>query len=167
MKYFLKRLTFVIIMSIMAFFLGSLLGSIEAKCDDRTDLIDMAHRSHLYISNTALEAFIKAGHTFDVPVKELITIAILESALNEHAFRSNKNGTSDFGVMQVNSINAIRCVEYNIHTTYGNVMCSAKIISLLRESHPSDYLGRYHSATPKIKHQYIAKINKVLYSNNH
>jgi len=163
MQYFISRIPIILNLALMAYILGCLLGAEHAKADNRAELVQIAHKSHLYVSRRALDAFIEASRVFDIPAKELFSISVIESNLNPNAFRVNNNGSYDIGLMQVNSINKNKCTEYDINTILGNVMCGAKILNQLKQKH-SDYLGRYHSATPKYKNKYIAKVSKILYT---
>lgn len=166
MKHFYITLALIALMALMAFSLGSLLGASQAKASDRSELLGMAHNSKLYVSSEVLNAIIKASRAYDVPAKELFTLAIIESNLNPNVFRLNANGTTDTGLMQINSININKCLEYNINTILGNTMCSAKIISTIRTQYPNDYLGVYHSKTRRLKREYLIKVSKILYSVN-
>lgn len=166
MKSFYIWIALIALMALMAFSLGSLIGASQAKASDRSDLLAMAHNSRLYVSSEVLSAIIKASRAYDVPAKELFTLAIIESNLNPNVFRVNGNGTTDTGLMQINSVNINKCLEYNINTILGNTMCSAKIISTIRTEHPNDYLGVYHSKTRRLKKEYLVKVSKILYSVN-
>ena len=164
MKYIASRGAIIALMALIAFIIGSVVGSIEAKASDRTELVGMAHKSKLYASSEVLNAIIKAGRAYNVRPKELFTLAIIESNLNPNVFRTNANGTTDVGLMQINSVNVNKCLEYNINTIMGNTMCAAKIVASLKAAYPSDYLGVYHSKTNKYKIKYLARVSKVLYS---
>lgn len=53
--------------------------------------------------------FMREAIRFNIPFKLLKAIAITESSLNEKAVNyKNKNGTNDYGLMQINSIHLIR-----------------------------------------------------------
>ena len=166
MKYIASKGAIIALMALMAFIIGSIIGSVQARASDRTELLGMAHKSKLYVSSEVLNAIIKAGRAYNVRPKELFTLAIIESNLNPNVFRTNANGTTDIGLMQINSVNINKCLEYNINTIMGNTMCAAKIVASLKAAYPSDYLGVYHSKTNRFKNQYLAKVSRILYSLN-
>ncbi|MFA0108470.1 twitching motility protein PilT [Vibrio breoganii] len=55
-------------------------------------------------TNASAFCFEEAGRVFDVNPKLLKAIAFTESAMNPSAFNDkNRNGTADYGLMQINS----------------------------------------------------------------
>jgi Transglycosylase SLT domain len=166
MKYFFSRTGMIALMALMAFIVGSIIGSIQAKASDKSDLLIMARNSNLEVSGEVVNAILKASRAYDIPSRELFTLAIIESNLNPNVFRVNANGTTDIGLMQINTVNIGKCLEYNINTILGNTMCSAKIIASIRTQYPRDYLGVYHSKTRRLKREYLVKVSKILYSSN-
>lgn len=52
--------------------------------------------------------FIREALRFNLSFKLLKAIAITESGLNPKAINNNSNGTSDYGLMQINSIHLRR-----------------------------------------------------------
>lgn len=95
-------------------------------------------------------------------MRELTAIGILETGLGSNSKnRINTNGTVDQGIFQINTVNRISCIEYNLASIEGNAYCAAKLLHSIAKKH-SDYLGRYHSKTPSRKIAYQNAIVKVL-----
>ena len=166
MKYIASRGAIIALMALMAFIIGSIIGSVQAKASDRTELLGMAHNQRVRVNSKVLDAILMASHAYHVSAKEMFAIALIESGLNIYAHRTNNNGTIDTGIFQINSINFNKCKEYNVYTLIGNSMCCAKLLSILKENRPNDYIGVFHSKTPRFKQEYIAKISEVLYNSN-
>jgi hypothetical protein len=93
----------------------------------------------------------------------MVAIAILESSMNTQASRLNSNGTTDYGLFQINSVNKTFCKEYDIQTLKGNAGCAAKLLALHRTKKDidSNWYCRYHSKTPSKKIAYCEKLNKI------
>lgn len=110
-------------MKIIAFFL-LLVSSIYAKSD----------YDHL---------FMRESVRFNIPFKLLKAIAITESNLNHTAINmSNSNGTSDFGLMQINSIHLNRYQNINETDLLNpsiNVYIGAEILHRCIAKHKLNY----------------------------
>lgn len=107
-------------------------------------------------------ALYKAAKAFNLDVRELTAIALVESGLGSNSIRRlNTNSTIDVGLFQINTVNHSFCKEYKLDIPLDNALCAGKLLSSIK-ARRADYLGVYHSKTPKKKMKYIQKINKVL-----
>lgn len=90
---------------------------------------------------------------------DLIKIAYVESRFKIDAIRSNKNGTVDVGLFQVNSIHwSSTCKGLDVFSVRGNTQCAARLIKMHKKSashFDTKWLGRYHSKTPSLKTKYV------------
>lgn len=109
-------------------------------------------------SQDTLSTAIKdASRQYNVSPRILTRIAYIESKYNNTATRINKNGTTDYGAFQINSVHWNKtCLMYNIKRMKGNALCAAKILMLASKHKSKDkyWVGRYHSKTPKLKVKY-------------
>ena len=113
-------------------------------------------------SDAVADAIAKAAHAYQVDAETLTAIGIIESGLGKYSrTRKNRNGTHDFGVFQINTVNVKFCAEFRLETLQGNAFCAAKILSQIKMVKPSD-IAKYHSKTPSKKNAYFAKMTKVL-----
>jgi len=166
MKDFLAKFFLLLVLSVIAFFIGELVGMEQAKADDTSSqdqVIELANKNGLKPSNRIVDAILQASSRYNIDPLELTAIGILESGLGKYARnRVNKNGTVDKGVFQINTVNYKACIEYNLTSIEGNAFCAAKILSTIKSEHSKDYLGRYHSKTNYRKLAYINKVNNIL-----
>jgi hypothetical protein len=139
-----------------------LLG-INAKAQNA--ILDLAHANGYHPSQRIVNAIQQASFKYKVDSKELTAIAILETGLGKYSVsKKNRNGTIDKGLFQINTINYSKCIEYNLDSPEGSALCAAKILSNMRKIRP-DYLGAYHSKTPKHKKEYLQRMAKILAKN--
>jgi len=111
------------------------------------------------------DEFDVAARSYGVPVKVLRAIAQVESRNKHQSLRKNKNGTYDFGIMQINSTHwQVECRHLNVATVQGNVNCGALLLSVAYKHRLSDpnWPGRYHSKTPSRKSQYATLVRNIL-----
>ena len=133
-----------------------------AQANDLTDIRELANANGFSPSNKVLKAVIKASKRYNVDPKELAAIGILETGLGKYLKdRVNDNGTTDEGVFQINTVNQTNCKSYDLKTVEGSAYCAAKLLHKIAKNH-TDYLGRYHSKTPKHKKRYENALMKVL-----
>lgn len=124
-------------------------------------ILNLAHSNGFTISKRILNAIKNASDQYNIPAIELTAIAIIETSLGNNLKRStNKNGTIDRGLFQINSVNRQFCIEYNLDSNEGSALCAAKLLDNLRQTR-TDYIGAYHSKTPSKKSIYLKKIAKV------
>lgn len=132
------------------------------------DVQDLARANGFEPSDRIVKAILKACDLYQIDAMELTAIGIIETGLGKYATtRKNTNGTKDHGVFQINTVNAPKCVEYNLDSPEGSALCAAKLLSEIK-SRRKDYLGVYHSKTCRPdfcpKKIYMAKVSQVLAS---
>lgn len=116
----------------------------------------------------AWPCFDLAAKTYNVPVKILKAIAKVESSNNPIAVNnSNKNGTKDMGLMQINSLWLKELAKYNISEKdlldpCQNIIVGAWILkqNLVKHGYSWKGIGSYHSITPGLNRSYAWKIYK-------
>lgn len=124
----------------------------------------------LFSSDRFDSYFVGAGEQYDIPPLLLKNIAKIESNFNPNALMLNKNGTKDYGLMQINTIHLKR-----LHQQYGiteqmlmqpkiNIYAGASILSKIIHQHGLNFesIGRYHSNTPEFKEKWNNKLTSEL-----
>jgi soluble lytic murein transglycosylase-like protein len=124
----------------------------------------------LFSSDRFDSYFVGAGEQYDIPPLLLKNIAKIESNFNPNALMLNKNGTKDYGLMQINTIHLKR-----LHQQYGiteqmlmqpkiNIYAGASILSKIIHQHGLNFesIGRYHSNTPEFKAKWNNKLTSEL-----
>lgn len=103
----------------------------------------------------------------------LYSIAHRESRLNPGAIRRNKDGSTDYGLMQINSLWLPQLRRYGIQQhhlmdTCTNLHVGAYILAdrINRFGNTWQAIGSYHSTTPARRDRYAAAIAKHLASIN-
>lgn len=128
------------------------------------DVQDLAKANGFEPSERIVKAILTASDQYKIDAMELTAIGIIETGLGKYATtRKNTNGTKDHGVFQINTVNAPKCIEYNLDSPEGSALCAAKLLSSIKAKR-KDYLGVYHSKTPTKKIAYMRKVSKVLAS---
>lgn len=128
------------------------------------DVQDLAKANGFEPSKRIIDAIVKASDMYQIDALELTAIGIIETGLGKYArTRKNTDGTHDRGVFQINTVNAPKCVEYNLDSPEGSALCAAKLLSTIKAKR-ADYLGVYHSKTPSKKRAYAQKVSQVLAS---
>lgn len=110
-----------------------------------------------------------AAAAYGVNPNKLLAIAIVESGLRHNVTNSNRNGTTDYGMFQINTVvKENECRSFPIETLWGNAMCAAKMLSKHKKHSDKDpyWVGRYHSKTPTKKRAYFYKVQKVAQNAN-
>lgn len=111
--------------------------------------------------------FEEAGKEYNIAPDLLYAIADYESSFNSNAINYNKNGTYDYGHMQINSWwydklgpelwNALADPCTNVRTgAYILAMC------IQRYGYNWDAVGCYHSPNKEIAARYITKIQEKI-----
>ena len=128
------------------------------------DVQDLAKANGFEPSKRIIDAIVAASDLYQIDAMELTAIGIIETGLGKYAkTRKNTDGTHDRGVFQINTVNAPKCVEYNLDSPEGSALCAAKLLSTIKAKR-ADYLGVYHSKTPTKKRAYMQKVSQVLAS---
>lgn len=120
----------------------------------------------LAMHDARADAFDDAAVKYAVPVQVLRAIAAVESS-NRHSgiIKHNKNGTVDYGIMQINSIHYnTTCKDLDVLKRRDNIMCGARILASHKRHSKTDPIwhARYHSKTPSKKSRYAKKLEKAL-----
>lgn len=111
--------------------------------------------------------FDDAGVEYDINPRILKAIAKVESNYNPRAINWNKNGTYDFGIMQINS-NWANSLGINWWNTLGdpcsNIKGGAMILSNCMKTYGYSWeaIGCYNSRTPSKRDRYAQLVFKKL-----
>lgn len=115
--------------------------------------------------------FEEAGAMYDVSPQLLRAIAKVESNFNPRAINRNKNGSYDFGVMQINS-SWVKTLGEDRWRALGdpcfNVKVGAWILgaNINRHGYNWEAVGRYNAVSIEKQAVYIRKVYKTLSANN-
>lgn len=116
---------------------------------------------------TIFHCIVLAANLYSVPPAALYSIAQVESSGNPLAVNHNSNGTTDYGLMQINSIwfKKLKSVGFDTEKVKTDACTSAKagayiLNQTLQESHGDLWkaLGYYHSHNPEYMRRYQAKL---------
>lgn len=113
--------------------------------------------------------FDEAGVDYDINPQILRAIAKVESNFNPRAINRNKNGTYDFGIMQINS-NWSYTLGMEWWNTLGdpcsNIKGGAMILSncMKKYGYSWEAIGCYNSQTPSKRDKYAMSVFKQLQS---
>lgn len=118
--------------------------------------------------------FEEASARYGIPTKLLYAIAKHESGLNPAALNSsNKNGTHDIGIMQINSVHLKKLAEFGIKETdlwhaCTNVMVGAWILAdnIQRYGYNWTAVGAYNAKSPDKRERYAHMIASILKGDN-
>lgn len=121
----------------------------------------------LLINDVPIECINHAAITYYVPATLIISVLRTEGGRNGMA-KPNKNGTYDYGPMQINTIwlDKIKPYGYTVHDLQfnpcKNVEVGAWILSQNIANAPefSKGVGDYHSHTWELNRKYLTKVNK-------
>jgi soluble lytic murein transglycosylase-like protein len=123
----------------------------------------------LALANSAAADCIEgAARQFGTDADVLRAIAIVESHVRPHAVRNNRNGSTDRGLYQINSIHlrelaTVGIVPADLH----DVCLSSHVAALLlkrkmtRLGNTWRAVGAYHSTNLAKSNDYVAKVRKV------
>lgn len=132
-------------------------------------LSPIAHASDSDLGKYA-NCYMAAAQYHQVNPIVLRAIAIVESDENPRAFRRNKNGSVDVGIMQVNSIHLQTLAKYGIDnqalwTPCYNIYIGAWLLrhEMNIAGNTWEAIGRYKSRTPSIRREYSLLISKAVH----
>lgn len=123
----------------------------------------------LFASTVSADCWERAGTTYSIDPLLLMAIAKVESNMRSDAINTNRNGTQDIGLMQVNSIHLPAFREKGISKQKllepcTSVMAGAEILSgfIKRHGYGWEAVGAYNAgsapARAALRHAYIRKI---------
>ncbi|EPF0317234.1 lytic transglycosylase domain-containing protein [Enterobacter chuandaensis] len=118
------------------------------------------------------DCWVQAGNRYGIEPELLQAIAIVESGLNAKATNTNRNGTIDYGLMQINSTHLGYLKKYEITASHllndpcHNVMTGAWILAgnIRHFGYSWDAVGAYNAGygnTPVkkiLRQKYIKKV---------
>ena len=147
-----------LIIAILAITVAGLL----ANATDAQDVRDLAKANGYKPTKRVVLAITTAAHRYHIDPVELTAIGIMETGLGKNTHeRLNPDGTVDKGLFQINTKNQQTCKEYNLNNEEGSAHCAAKLLSRIKRQR-TDYLGVYHSKTPKYKNIYLKRVSRIL-----
>lgn len=125
--------------------------------------------SALEIHGVPIECINQAAITYHVPATLILSVLAVENGKKGSA-SPNRNGTFDYGPMQINSIwlSKIRRYGYTQHqlqydpcinVNVGTWILSQQIAN--DASSPWRGVGSYHSHSPNLNHNYQIKVSEV------
>jgi soluble lytic murein transglycosylase-like protein len=107
------------------------------------------------------DCFDGAAHYQKVDPMILRGIATVESHDNPHAINHNRNGSVDYGMMQINSIHLRELKKYGVHRAdlmneCKNIYTAAYLLKQKMKVHGNTWVavGSYHSESPALRNQY-------------
>jgi hypothetical protein len=166
-QYVISRIPIILVLGLLFFILGSLLGAKHSKASERSEVMALAKKNGYSPSQEVIQAIVKASRWYNIDPLELTAIGILETGLGKYSLVNKNKNSIDLGIFQINSANFSRCKMFNINTIEGNAMCAALILHNIRynfSDKDEKWIGIYHSKKPKYKNKYFAKISKILYN---
>jgi soluble lytic murein transglycosylase-like protein len=99
----------------------------------------------------------------------LLGIAIVESRMRANATNVNTNGSTDMGMMQINSIHLPELKRYGVKATdlydgCKNVYTGAWILRKQMDKYGNSWqaIGAYHSATPSFRDAYALRVRNTV-----
>jgi len=115
------------------------------------------------VDREVVETIVKKASKYGIKPDLMVAIAVVESGVNHRVKRTNSNGTVDYGLFQINTVNRDFCKELDIFTVKGNAECAAKLLAWHKRHKPIDsmWFCRYHSKTPSKKEIYCDKLKQV------
>lgn len=128
----------------------------------------------LYVAATAPAAaspthgycFEEAAHTYGVNADVLRAIAWHESHLLPWVVHSNRDGSTDYGIMQINSRNLafLGLDKRTVLASCTNIMGGARLYQRAIQRYGNTWaaVGAYHSTTPALQREYAGQIAKIL-----
>jgi soluble lytic murein transglycosylase-like protein len=135
----------------------------------RTLLTTLAAATMLFSGVTQADCFTDAAAYQRVNPTILKGIATVESQMDPKAINRNKNGSIDFGIMQVNSIHLPELKKYKIGRrdlmqSCKNIYVAAWLLrrSMNRYGNTWAAVGGYHSNTPKERAVYAIKVRQAV-----
>lgn len=166
MKSFYIWIALIALMALMAFSLGSLIGASQAKASDYSDVRALANKNGYSPSNDVVRAIVKASRWYNISPLDLTAIGILETGLGKYSLvNTNKRGSVDHGIFQINDINVSKCNMFDLNSVEGNALCAGLLLHDIRRTYSNKdtkWIGIYNSKTLKYKEKYFAKISKIL-----
>lgn len=126
----------------------------------------------LLSSSSFADCWVQAGERYGIEPELLQAIAMVESDLNFRATNTNRNGTTDYGLMQINSTHLHTLKKFNITSRHlledpcHNVMTGAWILAgnIRHFGYSWDAVGAYNAGygnsqgKQALRKKYIEKV---------
>lgn len=126
----------------------------------------------LFSSMSLADCWNEAGERYGIEPELIQAIAIVESGLNARATNTNRNGTTDYGLMQINSTHLSTLKKFDITRHHllddpcHNVMTGAWILAgnIRHFGYSWDAVGAYNAGyaktpeTQALRQKYIQKV---------
>jgi soluble lytic murein transglycosylase-like protein len=116
------------------------------------------------------DCFDAAAKYQKVNPKILRGIGVVESHDNPHAIGHNKNGSVDYGIMQINSIHLRELKKYGVRRSdlmneCKNIYTAAWLLHQKMNKYGNSWkaVGAYHSETPSERDAYARKVRLEVY----
>lgn len=127
----------------------------------------------ILINDVPVDCINKAALQYHVPAPLILSVIKTEGGRNGMA-KKNKNGTVDYGVMQINSVwlGKIKPYGFTAHDLQfnpcKNVEVGAWILSqnMASSSSAKEGIGNYHSRTQHLNKNYHQKVTNTYHSIN-
>lgn len=146
-------------------------GSLQKKRHPRAVLLRWMCANLLFLLSSAAfaDCFHDAASFHRVNPLILRAIAIVESGGRPDAINRNRNGSVDYGMMQINSIHLPELARYGIGVSdlydgCKSVFTGALILRRSVDKYGNTWaaVGSYNSATPYFRDRYAAKVKAVV-----
>ncbi|CAI1905721.1 invasion protein IagB [Serratia quinivorans] len=128
----------------------------------------------LFSWHTHASCINQAANRWNIPPVILEAIISKESNWRKNAIGENSNGSKDFGLMQINSINIPKLKSEKIILNKAmllnpchNINAGAYLLQQKFKKHGYSWkaVGAYHSETPKRRDKYAKAIRKIVAKN--
>lgn len=150
-------------------FIAVLAASQAAHAVEAANGAGAATRSAQPAKTTRSDCVLSAAEYHHVNPNILLAIAIVESRLRPDASHLNANGTSDMGLMQINSVHLNELAKYGVkredlYDGCKNVYTGAWILRKRLNEYGNTWaaIGAYHSATPALRDEYAARVHSTV-----
>jgi soluble lytic murein transglycosylase-like protein len=133
-------------------------------------LVVCASSAHATERRSMADCFNEAGRSYKVPPLLLQAIAWVESRYDYNAINENTNGSTDVGVMQINSLWLDSLANYGIEQKHLydaclNISVGAWILQqkIKEVGYNWQAVAHYHSRTPERGESYARKVARVYF----
>ncbi|MFZ0219073.1 MAG: lytic transglycosylase domain-containing protein [Candidatus Aquirickettsiella sp.] len=125
--------------------------------------------SALEIHDVPIECINQAAIAYHIPATLILSVLAIENSKNGKAL-ANRNGTFDYGPMQINSIwlSKIRLYGYTQHQLQYDPCVNVNVGTWILSQHISNDVsspwrgvGSYHSHSARLNHTYQIKVSEV------
>ncbi|WP_084455143.1 lytic transglycosylase domain-containing protein [Comamonas composti] len=115
------------------------------------------------------DCFQEAARYHGVSAAVLRAIARVESNFQPQAVAHNRNGSTDIGMMQINSIHLDELARWGVQAAHLHQACISIYVAAWHYRRQVEHyghtwlaVGAYHSRTPKYRDAYAARVRQAL-----